>query len=110
MQSTHHAIDRDFRKEASCVRANVDDAGMGACAEHNQSELPHMDDEHALVHQERIRFPWSIGASAAKVISAAFFKRAEPENFATVVKMPVEQPSLVGIVHHGGAVLLEFCE
>ena len=80
MQAPHHAIGRDFRKEASRVRADVDDAGMGACAEHNQSELLHMDDEHALVHQKRVGFPGSIGARAAEVIGAAFFKSAEPGN------------------------------
>ena len=57
------------------MRADVDYARMRACAEDDQSQLPHMDHEHALVHQERIRLPRSIRAGSTEVIDAALFER-----------------------------------
>jgi hypothetical protein len=42
MQPAHHAVDRDVRKQISRVHAHVDDAGVGACAEHDQAEIADM--------------------------------------------------------------------
>jgi len=72
------------------VRADVDDAGMGACAEHNQSELLHMDDEHALVHQKRIGLPGGSWAGSTKVIDAALFQRTDSRDLAAVIEISIE--------------------
>ena len=72
------------------MRADVDDAGMGACAEHNQSELLHMDDEHALVHQKRIGLPGGSWAGLTKVIDAALFQRTDSRDLAAVIEISIE--------------------
>src|SRR5215470_16607319 len=76
MQTSHDAIDRNVREEVSRMRTDVDDARMRAGAEDNQPQLPHMSNEHALVHQERIRLPRSIGTGSTEVIDTSFFESA----------------------------------
>ena len=54
MQAAHHAVDRYVGKQVSRVRAHIDDAGVGAGAEHDQAEIADVYDQHALVHEQRI--------------------------------------------------------
>src|ERR1700731_3926886 len=100
VQPAHDAIDGNVWIKAADVGADINDSGMRARAEDNQSQMPDMGHERALIHKEGIWFPSGIGTSSAKVIDAAFLKTAHARDLATVIKVSVEQQSFFGIVDH----------
>lgn len=75
MQAAHHGVDRHVGEQAAGLGADVDDAGMRAGAEHDESETRHVHDHHALVHQERIGRPLLRIVLAAELVLAALLER-----------------------------------
>src|SRR5271165_5279787 len=105
---SHHAVDRKIREQLPHLGADIDDPGMRAGTEHDQSQVAHMDHEHALIHQKRIRLPCGIRASSTEMVDAAFLKGSDPRDLAAVIEMAIEQQPLFAAIHDGGAALLQF--
>jgi hypothetical protein len=71
------------------LRAHVDDARVRACAEDDQSQVADMDNEHALVHQERIRLPRGIRTCSAKVVNPSSLKASDPGDLTVVIELSI---------------------
>ena len=91
MQTADHAVDRQIGKQLVHLGADIDDPGMRAGAEDDQSQILDMGHEHALVEQQRIGLPRRIRTGATQMVDAALFKGADPRDFAAVIKVIVEQ-------------------
>jgi hypothetical protein len=84
MEPTHRAVDWNVRKESPRVGAHVDDAGMRARAKNDQSQVEDMCHQHALVHEQGIGLPGTVGAGPTQMVGAALLERGQPRNLATI--------------------------
>src|SRR5690348_5535163 len=98
MQPSHHAVDRDAWEEIPYLGADIDNPGMRAGTEDDQSQIADMDDQHPLVHQIWIRPPRRIGSGSAEMIDTAFLERGYPRDLAAVIKLSIEQKPLLTVV------------
>ncbi len=103
VQAAHHRMDRRVGKQALCLGADIDDAGVRAGAEHDEAEIAHVHDQHALVHQEGVGPPFLRIVLAAEMILAALLEGADPGDLAAVIEMIVEQRARIAVVDDAGA-------
>ena len=97
MQATHHRMDRNVRKEAPDLGADIDDPRMGAGAEDDQAQIAHIGDDKALVHQKRIGAPGRLLiVEPAEMIGPARLERGHAGDLAAVVKMPIQEQAFLG--------------
>ena len=87
MQASHRAVDRDIGKQVPHLGADVDDAGMGACAEDDEPEVAHMGDQHAFVHEQRVGLPGAVGARPGEMVGPTLLECGQPRDLAAILKL-----------------------
>src|SRR5262249_34264809 len=96
VQPAHHAVDRNVRKEFSGMQAHVDDAGMRARAEDDQSQIAHVCYQHAFVHEQRIGLPGPARRRSRQMVDATFLERCRPRYLAAQVEVAIDQQPASG--------------
>ncbi len=109
MQSAHDGVDRDSGEPALDLGAHsLTMPAWEQGAEHDQAEVAHVHDQHALVHQVGIGGPFRFIVTAAEMVGAAGFKGADARDFTAVIEMAIEQQTFRAIVDDGCATGFHF--
>src|SRR4029450_6339806 len=85
MEPAHYGVQRDTRKSAAGVLQDVDDAGMRACSEHDDSLALDVRSHVALVHHPRIRFPRAAVSRALHVTEQSALVGCDARDLSTEV-------------------------
>src|SRR5262245_37018795 len=103
MEPPHDGVQRDARERAACVPQDVDDAGMRAGREHNDSLTLDVRSHIALIHNPRIRFPRAAVSRAPHVTEQSALVGCDARNLPTDVKQILQQQTRLWRINDGSS-------
>src|SRR5262245_59663180 len=103
MEPPHYGVQRDARKSGACVLHDVDDAGMRACSEHDDSLALDVRRNVALIHNPRIRFPRASVSRALHVTDQSALVGCNARDLSTEVKQVLQQQTRLRRINDGSS-------
>src|SRR5262245_27900876 len=103
MEPPHYGVQRDARKSGACVLQDVDDAGMRACSEHDDSLALDVRRHVALIHNPRLRFPRASVSRALHVTEQSALVGCDALNLPTEVKQILQQQTRLWRINDGSS-------
>src|SRR4029453_9225071 len=103
MEPPHYGVQRDARKSAAGILQDVDDAGMRAGSEYDDSLALDVRRHVALVHNPRIRFPRAAVSRALHVTEQSALVGCDARDLSTEVKQILQQQTRLWRIHDGSS-------